>query len=64
MPKVYSVKTAAMLMEISENHLRYLLRRGIVKGKKLERDWAVFELDYQRQRTPKEVMKRIREHKG
>ena len=50
---IYSVKEAAERMKVSEQHLRYLLARGEVEGKKLGRDWVVLSLDYQRKRRPK-----------
>ena len=50
---MYSVKEAARKMKVSEQHLRYLLAKGAVEGKKLGRDWVVLGLDYQRRRAPK-----------
>ena len=50
---MYSVQEAAKLISISESHLRLLLKRGEVKGKRLGRDWVVLELDYKRKRKPK-----------
>ena len=50
---MYSVKEAALKMGISERHLRLLLERGDVKGKKLGHDWVVLSLDYKRKRKPK-----------
>ena len=50
---MYSVQEAAKLIGISESHLRLLLKRGEIKGKRLGRDWVVLELDYQRKRKPK-----------
>lgn len=46
-------KEAAKKLGISQAHLRRLLERGDIKGKKLGRDWVVFKLDYKRQRRPK-----------
>ena len=54
---MYSVQEAAELMRISRSHLRLLLKRGEIKGKRLGRDWVVLELDYQRKRKPKEKRK-------
>jgi len=54
---MYSVQEAAELMRISRSHLRLLLKRGEVKGKRLGRDWVVLELNYQRKRKPKEKRK-------
>lgn len=50
---IYSVKEAAKRMKVSEQHLRYLLAREEVEGKKLGRDWVVTSLDYQRKRRRK-----------
>jgi hypothetical protein len=50
---MYSVKEAAEMMMVSEQHLRYLLAKGAVEGKKWGRDWMVLSLDYQRKRRPK-----------
>jgi len=40
-------------MGISPDHLRRLLEKGEVKGKKVGRDWIVLKLDYQRKRNAK-----------
>ncbi len=50
---MYSVKEAAQKIGISERHLRLLLEKGEIKGKKLGHDWVVLELDYIRKRKPK-----------
>jgi len=50
---MYSVKEAAQKMGISERHLRLLLEKGQIKGKKLGHDWLVLSLDYKRKRKPK-----------
>jgi len=50
---MYSVKEAALKMGISERHLRLLLERGEVEGKKLGHDWVVLSLEYKRKRKPK-----------
>jgi len=50
---MYSVKEAALKMGISERHLRLLLEKGQIEGKKLGRDWVVLSLDYKRKRKPK-----------
>jgi len=50
---MYSVREAAKRMGISERHLRLLLQKGDIEGKKLGRDWVVLSLDYQRKRKPK-----------
>ena len=48
-----SVKEAAGKIRLSEQHVRYLLAKGEVKGKHLGRDWVILSLDYKRRRRPK-----------
>jgi hypothetical protein len=50
---IYSVKEASAKLGLSEQHTRYLLSRGKIKGKKLGHDWVVLSLDYKRKRRPK-----------
>ena len=50
---MYSVKEAANKMGLSEQHLRALLAKGKIKGKKLARDWVILSLNYKRKRRPK-----------
>lgn len=50
---MYSVREASSKMHISERHLRLLLQKGEVTGRKLGRDWVVLELNYTRKRKPK-----------
>jgi excisionase family DNA binding protein len=50
---VYSVKEAANKMGLSQQHVRALLAKGEIKGKKLARDWVVLSLSYKRKRKPK-----------
>lgn len=47
---MYSVKEASTRIGISERHLRLLLEKGMIKGKKLSREWVVLSLDYKRKR--------------
>ena len=47
---MYSVKEAAQSMGISDRHLRLLLEKGHVEGKKLGHDWVVLSLEYKRKR--------------
>jgi excisionase family DNA binding protein len=49
----YSVKGAARALGMSVQHIRHLLAKGTIAGKKLGRDWVVLSLDYQRKRKPK-----------
>lgn len=48
-----SVSEAAARLGLTERHVRFLLKRGELKGKKLGHDWVVFSLDYTRKRKPK-----------
>lgn len=50
---MYSTKEAAELLGLSQDHVRLLARKGIIKAKRLGHDWVILELDYQRKRKPK-----------
>jgi len=50
---MYSVKSAAQRIGLSERHIRRLLAGGVIKGRKLGHDWVVISLDYKRKRKPK-----------
>lgn len=50
---MYSTKEAAEKLGLSEDHVRLLARKGVIKSKKLGRDWVVLNLDYKRERVPK-----------
>lgn len=50
---MYTTKEAASKLGISHQHVRYLLARGKIEGKRLGRDWVVLSLDYKRKRRPK-----------
>jgi excisionase family DNA binding protein len=50
---VLSIREAAERLCISQQHTRYLLAKGEIKGKKLGHDWVVLSLDYKRKRKPK-----------
>jgi hypothetical protein len=50
---MYSVKEASQKIGVSERHLRSLLEKGQVKGKKLGHDWVVLDLNYSRKRKVK-----------
>jgi excisionase family DNA binding protein len=53
MERLYSVQEASLLLGLSEQHVRYLLAKGQIKGRKLGRDWAVLSLDYTKKRKLK-----------
>ena len=48
-----SVQEASRILGLSEQHVRYLLAKGQIKGRKLGRDWAVLSLDYTKKRKLK-----------
>jgi excisionase family DNA binding protein len=50
---IYSVDEAAKILGLENSHVRRLLAKGEIKGKKLGRDWVVLSIDYQRKRKPK-----------
>jgi len=50
---MWSVKEAARELGISERHLRLLLKKGDVKGRKLDGTWVVLELSYTRKKKRK-----------
>ena len=50
---MYGTKEAAERLGITQRHIRLLLERGEIEGKKLGRDWGVLSLDYKRKRKPK-----------
>jgi len=50
---MYSTKEAAEKLGLSQDHVRLLVRKGLIKGKKLGHDWVVLDLNYQRKRRPK-----------
>ena len=49
----YSTKEAAERLSLSQDHVKLLARKGIIKAEKLGRDWVVLDLSYQRKRRPK-----------
>lgn len=53
MEEIWSVKQAAAKLGVSERHLRLLLKKGQVKGRKLGGTWLILDLDYKRKRKPK-----------
>jgi len=54
---MYSTKEAAQIPGLSQDHVRLLARKGLIKSKRLGHDWVVLELDYSRKRKPKEKRK-------
>lgn len=52
--KMYSVAQAASTLGLSVQHVRHLVAKGEIAGKRLGRDWVVLSLDYKRKRKPKQ----------
>ena len=50
---MYSTKETAEKLGLSQAHVKLLARKGLIKAKKVGRDWVVLSLDYQRKRKPK-----------
>ena len=50
---MHSTKEAAERLGLSQDHVRLLARKGIIKAKKLGHDWIVLDLNYTRKRKPK-----------
>ena len=54
---MYSTKEAAEMLRLSQAHVRLLARKGVIKAKRVGRDWVVLDLNYTRKRKPKEKRK-------
>ena len=50
---MYSTREAGEMLGLSQEHVRLLARQGVLKAKKLGRDWIVLDLNYKRKRRPK-----------
>ena len=50
---IYSTKEAAEKLGLSQDHVRLLARKGLIKANKLGHDWVVLDLNYTRKRKPK-----------
>lgn len=50
---MHSVSEAAAKLGLTDRHVRLLLERGELDGRKLGHDWVVLSLDYKRKRRPK-----------
>ena len=49
---MYSTREAGKKLGISQDHVRLLVRTGVIEGKKIGRDWIVLDLNYKRRRRP------------
>jgi len=50
---MYSTKEAAEILGLSQDHVRLLARKGLMKAKRLGHDWVILDLNYTRKRKPK-----------
>ena len=50
---MYSTKEASERLGLSQDHVKLLARKGLIKARKVGRDWVILELDYQRKRALK-----------
>jgi hypothetical protein len=50
---MYSTKETADKLGLSQSHVKLLARDGLIKAKKIGRDWIILDLNYQRKRSPK-----------
>jgi len=53
MDNIYTVDEASHMLGLDPSQVRWLLRKGELKGKKFSRDWMVLNLDYKRKRKLK-----------
>jgi len=51
--QMHSVAEVAAKLGFTDRHVRFLLKRGQLSGRKLGHDWVVLSLDYKRRRKPK-----------
>jgi len=51
--QMHSVAETAAKLGFTDRHVRCLLKRGQLSGRKLGHDWVVLGLDYKRRRKPK-----------
>ena len=47
------MREAAAKLGFTDRHVRLLLAKGELSGKRLGHDWVVLSLDYERKRQPK-----------
>ena len=50
---MYSTKEAAERLGLSQDHVRLLAIKGVIKAKRLGHDWVILDLNYTRKRKPK-----------
>lgn len=50
---MHSVSEAAARLGVTDRHVRFLLKRGELSGRRLGHDWVVLSLEYERKRRPK-----------
>ena len=52
---MYSTRDAGKILGLSQDHVKLLARKGLLKAQKVGRDWIILDLDYTRKRKPKET---------
>jgi hypothetical protein len=50
---MYSTREAAGKLGLSQDHVKLLARKGLIKAKKLGHDWVILSLNYERKRKAK-----------
>jgi len=50
---MYSTREAADKLGLSPEHVKLLARTGVIKARKIGRDWVILDLSYKRRRKPK-----------
>jgi excisionase family DNA binding protein len=50
---MYSTKEASEKLGLSQDHVKLLARKGLIKAQKVGRDWIILDLNYQRKRSQK-----------
>jgi excisionase family DNA binding protein len=56
---MYSTNEAAEKLGLSQPHVKLLARKGVIKAKKVGRDWIVLSLDYKRKRRLKKAREQL-----
>ena len=55
---MYSTKEAAEKLGLCDAHVRKLLAKGELSGKRVGKTWIVLDLNYQRKRKPKTKLRK------
>jgi excisionase family DNA binding protein len=57
---MYSTKEASVKLGLSQDHVKLLARKGLIKAQKVGRDWIILDLNYERKRSPKVKREQLR----